>query len=98
MSRDGTIVNIYRTLTNQPIRLVEEISITGEHEAGTYQRRQRLYEGNELCAALKRAGFIVVGLFSGYSGEPFDPARSRTIMIVGERPTETAQPAAAADS
>jgi SAM-dependent methyltransferase len=85
VERDGTIVEISRTLTDSPIRLVEKVLIRGLQGTGSYERRQRLYRGTELCATLKRAGFVVLGLFSSFSGAPFDAASSGTMVVIVER-------------
>ena len=83
--RDGTIVKISRALTGHPIRLIEQLSITGPHGSDNYERRQRLYAESELSAALYRAGLAVSAVFASASGVAFDSASSRTMLIIGER-------------
>ena len=83
--RDGTVVAISRTLTLDPPRMTERISVSGRRGHGEYERRQRLYRAQDLHAALERAGFAVVGVFARPDGTPFDPAESPTMWIVGQR-------------
>jgi ubiquinone/menaquinone biosynthesis C-methylase UbiE len=83
--RDGTVVSVHRTLTLDPPRMTESISVSGSRGQGEYERRQRLYRAEELCAALERAGFAVVGVFARPDGTPFEPLASSTMWIVGQR-------------
>ena len=88
--RDGTVVSVQRTLTLDPPRMTERISVSGSRGHGEYERRQRLYRAEELRATLEHAGFAVAGVFAGPDGTPFEPAVSATIWIVGQRvPSET---------
>jgi ubiquinone/menaquinone biosynthesis C-methylase UbiE len=83
--RDGTVVSISRTLTLDPPRMTERISVSGNRGHGEYERRQRLYQVQELHTTLERAGFAIVGVFSRPDGTPFDPVESPTMWIIGER-------------
>ena len=83
--RDGTVVSVSRTLTFDPPRMTERISVSGSRGQGEYQRRQRLYRVEELRAALEHAGFAVVGVFARPDGTPFEPTVSSTMWIVGQR-------------
>ena len=83
--RDGTVVSISRTLTLDPPRMTERISVSGSRGHGEYERRQRLYRVQDLQAAFERARFAIVGLFARPDGTPFDPAESSTMWIVAER-------------
>ena len=83
--RDGSVVSISRTLTLDPPRMTERISISGSRGHGAYERRQRLYRVQELQAALERAGFAVVGVFARPDGTPFDPLESSIMWVVGQR-------------
>jgi ubiquinone/menaquinone biosynthesis C-methylase UbiE len=83
--RDGTVVSVYRTLTLDPPRMTERISISGSRGRGEYERRQRLYGIEELRAALEHAGFAIVGVFARPDGTPFEPKLSATMWIVGQR-------------
>ena len=82
--RDGTVVTLSRTLTLAPPRMTERIVISGARGNGQYQRRQRLYRSDELCAVLERAGLSIAGVFGSAAGTPFDPAASSTIWVIGE--------------
>ena len=83
--RDGTVVSISRTLTLDPPRMTERISVSGSRGHGEYERRQRLYRVEELRAALQHAGFAIVGVFARPDGTPFEPTLSSTMWIVGQR-------------
>lgn len=83
--RDGTVVSISRTLTLDPPRMTERISISGSRGHGEYERRQRLFRIEELRAGLQRAGFAIVGVFACPDGTPFEPTLSSTMWIVGQR-------------
>jgi ubiquinone/menaquinone biosynthesis C-methylase UbiE len=83
--RDGTVVSVSRTLTLEPPRMTERISISGNRGGGEYERRQRLYRGEELRAAFEHAGFAIVGVFARPDGTPFDPMESPAMWIVGQR-------------
>ena len=80
--RDGTVVSVARTLTLDPPRMTERISISGRRGDGEYERRQRLYRVEELRAALERAGFTIAGVFARPDGTPFEPTLSPTMWIV----------------
>jgi ubiquinone/menaquinone biosynthesis C-methylase UbiE len=80
--RDGVVVSISNTLTNDPPRLTQRIKIKGTRGVGEYERRQRLYRVDELSAALERAGFDVAGVFGSPDGAVFNPATSSAIWIV----------------
>ena len=83
--RDGTVVSVHRTLTLDPPRITENISVSGNRGRGEYQRRQRLYRAEELHAALEHAGFAVLGVFARPDGMPFEPAVSPAMWMVGQR-------------
>jgi ubiquinone/menaquinone biosynthesis C-methylase UbiE len=83
--RDGTVVSVSRTLTLDPPRMTERISVSGSRGHGEYERRQRLYRVEELRAALEHAGFAIVGVFARPDGTPFEPRLSSTMWIVGQR-------------
>jgi ubiquinone/menaquinone biosynthesis C-methylase UbiE len=82
---DGTVVSVSRTLTLDPPRLTERIRVSGSHGHGEYERCQRLYRAEELCAAFEHAGFAIAGVFARSDGTPFDPTLSLTMWIVGQR-------------
>jgi hypothetical protein len=82
---DGIEVSISNTLTLDPPRLTQRLSLSGSRGQGTYERRQRLYRVEELQAVLGRSGFSVTGIFANTAGEPFDPTQSSTIWLVGRR-------------
>jgi SAM-dependent methyltransferase len=83
--RDGAVVSVSRTLTLDPARMTERISVSGSRGHGEYERRQRLYRVEEVRVALESAGFAIVAVFARPDGAPFDPAVSSTIWIVGQR-------------
>jgi ubiquinone/menaquinone biosynthesis C-methylase UbiE len=83
--REGTVVEISRTLIPEPPRISEKISVSGLRGNGEYERRQRLYRPDEMYAMLERAGFSIVAVFSHSDGGLFDPAVSTVMWIIGER-------------
>jgi ubiquinone/menaquinone biosynthesis C-methylase UbiE len=83
--RDGTVISIARTLSFDPPRMTERISVSGSRGDGEYERRQRLYRVEELRAALEHAGFLVVDVFARPDRTPFEPMTSSAMWIVGER-------------
>jgi hypothetical protein len=83
--RDGVVVSVSNTLTLDPPRLTQRIKVSGTRGQGEYERRQRLYRGDELRTAVEDAGFSVVGVFADTDGSPFDPTASSTMWIVGQR-------------
>jgi len=82
--RDGTVVTISRTLTSAPPCMLERISVSGSRGEGSYERRQRLYRVEDVCAALVRAGFSVVGVFASPDGTAFEPTTSGTMWVIGQ--------------
>jgi pimeloyl-ACP methyl ester carboxylesterase len=74
-----------RTLTRNPARMTERLSISGARGSGEYERRQRLYREDELRAAVNRAGFAVRSVFADAGGAAFEPAASATMWVIGER-------------
>lgn len=84
VERDGTVVTLSRTLTLAPPRMTERIVVSGARGNGQYERRQRLYRSDELCAVLERAGLSIAGVFESATGTSFDPAASSTIWVIGE--------------
>ncbi len=83
--RDGTVVSVSNTLTSDPPRITQRISVSGSRGHGYYEKRQRLYRAEELRAALEHAGFAIAGIFASPNGAPFEPAVSSTMWIVGQR-------------
>jgi len=83
--RNGVVVDVSNTLTFDPPRLVQRISVSGTRGQGDYERRQRLYRVEELRAALERVGLAVTGVFAGPDGATFEPAASSTIWIVARK-------------
>jgi len=65
--------------------MTENIVVSGSRGYGEYERRQRLYRSEEICRMIERSGFSVVGVFSNANGKPFEPARSATMWLIGER-------------
>jgi ubiquinone/menaquinone biosynthesis C-methylase UbiE len=83
--RDGSVVSVVNTLTVDPPRLTQRISVSGSRGYGEYERRQRLYRVEELRAVLEDAGFSVVDVFGSPDGVPFDPTTSSAMWVVAER-------------
>jgi ubiquinone/menaquinone biosynthesis C-methylase UbiE len=83
--RDGVVISVSNTLTNDPPRMTQRISVTGTRGHGQYERRQRLYRVEELRAALEHVGFGIVGVFASPDGATFEPTVSSTIWIVAQR-------------
>ena len=82
--RDGVVVALTRSLTLEPPRMIEQVTVTGARGKGQYERRQRLYRAEEVSVAAKRVGFAIVGVFADACGAAFDPATSSTIWLVGQ--------------
>ena len=82
--RDGTVVEISRTLTLDPPRMTERLRLSGKSR-GEYERRQRLYRIDELRTALEHAGFAIAAVFARADGTPFEATQSFSIWIVGQR-------------
>jgi len=85
VARDGVEVSISSTLSLNPPRMTQRVSVSGSRGDGTYERRQRLYRVEELQAALECGGFSVVAAFANADGAPFKPTESSTSWIVGQR-------------
>ena len=85
--RDGVVISISRTLAIDPPRMTERISIKGPRGNGEYERRQRLYQVEELCAAVEHAGLCVLGVFASPDGGAFDASASPAIWLFGARGT-----------
>ena len=83
--RDGVIISVSNTLSIDPPRMTQRISVSGPRGQGEYERRQRLYRVEELSVALEHAGFAIVGVFASPDRASFEPAVSSTIWIVGQR-------------
>jgi ubiquinone/menaquinone biosynthesis C-methylase UbiE len=83
--RDGVVVSVVNTLTFDPPRLTQRISVRGSRGHGEYERRQRLYRVEELRTAIGHAGFFVVDVFGDPDGAPFEPGTSSTMWIVAVR-------------
>jgi SAM-dependent methyltransferase len=82
--RDGVAVVISRTLSFDPPRMIEKITISGNRGHGDYERRQRLYMIDELQAGLERLGFRIDGLFADPHATPLERT-SPAIWIVAQR-------------
>jgi ubiquinone/menaquinone biosynthesis C-methylase UbiE len=83
--RDGVVISVSSTLTIDPPRMTQRISVSGSRGQGEYERRQRLYRVEELCVALEHVGFAIVGVFASPDGATFEATVSSTIWIVGQR-------------
>jgi SAM-dependent methyltransferase len=83
--RDGMVVSVSSTLTLDPPRMTQRISVSGPRGQGEYERRQRLYRVEELCAALEHVGLAIVGVFASPDGARFEPTLSAAMWIVGQR-------------
>jgi hypothetical protein len=80
--REGTVVEISRTLTLVPPRMTEKIVVSGSRGNGQYERRQRLYRSEEIYRMVECAGFSIVAVFSSADGTPFEPAISATMWLI----------------
>ena len=83
--RGQTVVEVERSLLANPSRLVEDLVITGPQGTARYQRRQRLYDIEEMTSAMDTAGFSIGTVLATVSGSTFEPAASPAMVIVGER-------------
>jgi D-alanine-D-alanine ligase len=83
--RDGVLVALSRSLTLEPPRMIERVSVSGARGTGQYERRQRLYRAAELSAAAKQVGLAIVGVFADACGAAFEPATSRSMWVIAER-------------
>lgn len=83
--RDGVVVGISRTLTLEPARMIERVSISGSRGNGQYERRQRLYRADELSAGAKRVGFTIAGVFADAYGARFEPTTSPSMWVISQR-------------
>ena len=83
--RDGVVIAVSNTLTIDPPRMTQRISVSGSRGQGDYERRQRLYRVEELCAALEGVGLAIVGVFSSPDGTAFEPTVSPAMWIVGQQ-------------
>jgi hypothetical protein len=59
---------ISRTLLLEPARMIERVSVSGSRANGQYERRQRLYQANELSSDVKRVGLAIFGVFADANG------------------------------
>jgi ubiquinone/menaquinone biosynthesis C-methylase UbiE len=84
--RDGVVVTISRTLSLEPARMIERMSVTGSRGNGQYERRQRLYRADEVSGGATRAGLVVLGMFADAHGARFEPATSPTMWAILQRP------------
>jgi SAM-dependent methyltransferase len=82
--REGTVVTIARTLALGPPRMTERISVSDTRGKQEYQRRQRLYRVDELCAAVEGAGLSVLGVFASPAGLLFDAAASPAMWVLSQ--------------
>jgi ubiquinone/menaquinone biosynthesis C-methylase UbiE len=80
--RGGIVVTIARTLASP--RMTERISVSGTSGVAEYERRQRLYRLDELCAALESAGLSVLRVFASPAGLSFDAAASPAMWVVSQ--------------
>lgn len=80
--RDGVVVSVINTLSLDPPRLTQQISVRGSRGHGDYERRQRLYRLDEMRGLLERTGFAVVDVLDSSEGAQFEPLSSSTMWIV----------------
>jgi hypothetical protein len=86
VERDGVVVTMSRTLSLEPARMIERVSVSGSRGNGRYERRQRLYRADELSTAAKRAGLLLLGVFADAHGAMFEPATSPRMWVILQRP------------
>ncbi len=82
--RGGAHVEISRALTLDPLRLTEQIVISGPRGSGRYERRQRLYRVGELNALLRAAGLAVSTILADTAGTAFNSATSPAMLLICE--------------
>ncbi len=83
--RDDTVVTLSRTLALDPPRMIERIVVSDSRGTAEYERRQRLYQAQDLCGMLDRAGLSVVIVTASALGAAFEPATSATMWVIGQR-------------
>ena len=79
------VISVSSTLTMDPPRMTQRISVSGARGQGEYERRQRLYRVEQLSAALEHVGFAIVGVFASPDGATFEATVSSAMWIVGQR-------------
>jgi hypothetical protein len=83
--RDGTVATVSRTLTFEPLRMTERITVSGSRGNGEYERRQRLYREDEMRVALERVGLSAVCVFASPDGAPFESTSPRMWVVAQRR-------------
>jgi hypothetical protein len=83
--RDGAVVLVVNTLTFDPPRLTQRVTVRGSRGHGEYERRQRLYRMEQMRAALEHAGLAVVDVFANLDGARFESNSSSAMWIVAQR-------------
>ena len=81
--RDGTVIDVVNTLSVDPPRLLQRLHISGSDGAPAYERQQRLYRADEICAALETAGINVTDVLADPQGTAFDPQTTPSVWIFG---------------
>jgi hypothetical protein len=83
--REGAVVEIANTLTFDPPRLTQRVSVRGGRGRREYERRQRLYRIEEMRGLLEHAGFAVVDVLGNPQGAEFEPVTSSAMWIVARQ-------------
>jgi ubiquinone/menaquinone biosynthesis C-methylase UbiE len=79
--REGTLLTISRTLTLDPPRMIEKITVSGVRGDGDYERRQRLYRPEDLYQMLERADFSILAVSASADGTVFEPTSSTAMWL-----------------
>jgi ubiquinone/menaquinone biosynthesis C-methylase UbiE len=83
--REGTVVTISRTLTVDPPRMIESVTVKGPRGDGRYERRQRLYRSEDMYGILERAGFSIASIYASADGTVFLPTTSAVMWLFCDR-------------
>ena len=83
--REGVVVVVTNALEVNPPRLIQRLQISGVRGTGEYERRQRLYRADDICAALERIGLSGASVFASPDRSPFDHKASPAMWVVGQR-------------
>jgi transposase len=65
--------------------VIDRVSVSGSQGNGEYERRQRLYRSDDLSAVAKQVGLAIVDVFADACGTLFEPAKSPSMWVIGQR-------------
>ena len=78
---DGSMIVEQRKIVEDWNRVVNEWTIVRKGQVRKFSFHLNLYSGQELPAALRRAGFIDVNLYGDLKGAPYGPKANRLIAV-----------------